>query len=68
MSLDALDLESSALVVIDMQNAFLHEKGTLGISGVNTQRLAAITPTLKSLIQRCQRAGMPVIWTVQEHL
>ena len=68
MSLDTLDLETSALVVIDMQNAFVHEKGTLGISGVNTQRLAAITPTLKALVQRCQAAGMPVIWTVQEHL
>ena len=67
MDLDALDLRTSALVVIDMQNAFVHDKGTLGVSGVNTQRLAAIVPAMKSLIERCQAAGMPVIWTVQEH-
>ena len=68
MSLEALEIESSALVVIDMQNGFLHEKGTLGISGVDTKRLAAITAPLKALVERCRAAGMPVIWTVQEHL
>ena len=67
MALDALDLKTTALVVIDMQNAFVHEKGTLGVSGVNTKRLAAIVPAMKTLIERCQAAGMPVIWTVQEH-
>jgi nicotinamidase-related amidase/catechol 2,3-dioxygenase-like lactoylglutathione lyase family enzyme len=67
MDLDALDLKTSALLVIDMQNAFVHEKGTLGISGVDTRRLAAIVPALKALIERCQKAGMPVVWTVQQH-
>jgi ureidoacrylate peracid hydrolase len=67
MALDALELKTSALLVIDMQNAFVHEKGTLGVSGVDTARLAAIVPTMKSLIERCQAAGMPVIWTLQEH-
>ncbi|MBI4207294.1 MAG: isochorismatase family protein [Betaproteobacteria bacterium] len=67
MVLDALELKTSALLVIDMQNAFVHEKGTLGVSGVNTRRLAAVVPAMKALIERCQAAGMPVIWTVQEH-
>lgn len=67
MVLDALELKTSALLVIDMQNAFVHEKGTLGVSGVNTRRLAAIVPAMKPLIERCRAAGMPVIWTVQEH-
>lgn len=67
MDLDALDLRTSALIVIDMQNAFVHDKGTLGVSGLDTKRLAAIVPAMKSLIERCQAAGMPVIWTVQEH-
>ncbi len=42
MSLEAVDLKTSALLVIDMQNAFVHDKGTLGISGVDTKRLSAI--------------------------
>jgi nicotinamidase-related amidase/catechol 2,3-dioxygenase-like lactoylglutathione lyase family enzyme len=67
MALEAIDSRSAALLVIDMQNGFLHEKGTLGISGVDTARLAAIVPALKRLIERCQRAAIPVIWTVQEH-
>lgn len=67
MVLDEIELKSSALLVIDMQNAFVHEKGTLGISGVDTRRLAAIVPAMKRLIERCQASGMPVIWTIQEH-
>ncbi|MCW5603044.1 MAG: isochorismatase family protein [Burkholderiales bacterium] len=67
MALDTLDLRSSALLVIDMQNAFVHDRGTLGVSGVNTKRLAAIVPAVKSLVERCRAAGVPVIWTVQEH-
>src|SRR5437868_6599739 len=67
MTLDTIDLKSAALLVIDMQNGFIHEKGTLGISGVNVGRLAAIVPAMKTLIERCHQAGVPVIWTVQEH-
>lgn len=66
-TLDALDLRTSALLVIDLQNAFVHDKGTLGVSGVDTQRLSAIVQPLAELIPKCQAAGMPVIWTVQEH-
>lgn len=67
MPLDTLDLKSSALLVIDMQNAFVHDQGTLGVSGVDTKRLAGIVPALKGLVEKAQAAGMPVIWTVQEH-
>jgi nicotinamidase-related amidase/catechol 2,3-dioxygenase-like lactoylglutathione lyase family enzyme len=67
MSLETLDYRKSALLVIDLQNAFIHEKGTLGISGVNTVRLSAIVSPLAKLIKRCQDVGIPVIWTMQEH-
>lgn len=67
MNLEALDYRKSALLVIDLQNAFIHEKGTLGISGVDTRRLSAIVPPLARLIKRCQDTGIPVIWTMQEH-
>lgn len=68
MTLDNLDSRTAALLVIDLQNAFIHDKGTLGISGVDTKRLSAIVPVLAELIPRCQAAGIPVIWTIQEHL
>lgn len=65
--LDDIELKTAALLVIDMQNAFIHEKGTLGVSGVDTKRLAAIIPAVKKLVEGCQAGGVPVIWTVQEH-
>src|SRR6185437_15917883 len=68
MALDLLDIRSAALLVIDMQNGFIHEKGTLGISGVDTGRLAKIVPAVKRLVERCEDVGLPVIWTVQQHL
>lgn len=67
MSLDALDLRKSALVVVDMQNGFCHEDGTLGRSGVDTDRLRAVLAPLRRVIERCQEVNMPVLWTVQEH-
>lgn len=66
-NLDGLDARTAALLVIDLQNAFVHEKGTLGISGVDTRRLSTIVPVLAELIPRCQAAGIPVIWTMQQH-
>ncbi len=65
--LDLLDIKKSALVVIDLQNAFCHKDGTLGRSGVDTDRLGAVIPNLRRVIETCQGAGMPVLWTVQEH-
>lgn len=67
MSLNELDVRTAALLVIDPQNAFLHEKGTLGVSGLDTKRLSAIVSPLKRLVERFQAAGIPVIWTMQEH-
>ncbi len=67
MTLENLDSRASALLVIDLQNAFVHDKGTLGVSGVDTKRLSSIVQPLAELIPRCQSAGIPVIWTVQEH-
>jgi ureidoacrylate peracid hydrolase len=66
MALEVMDIKSAALLVIDMQNGFVHEKGTLGISGLDTRRLAAVVPAQKRLIERCRQVGIPVIWTVQE--
>ena len=67
MNLELLDLRRTALLVVDMQNAFCHKEGTLGISGVDTEHLSSVVGPLRALIQRCQGVGMPVLWTLQEH-
>lgn len=67
MNLDLLDIRKTALVVVDMQNAFCHKQGTLGISGVDTDHLSSVVAPLRVLVRRCQAVNMPVLWTLQEH-
>jgi ureidoacrylate peracid hydrolase len=67
MNLDLLDIGKTALVVVDMQNAFCHKEGTLGISGVDTDHLSSVVGPLRALVRRCQAVNMPVVWTLQEH-
>lgn len=65
--LNNLNAKRSALVVIDLQNAFCHPKGTLGQSGLDVERLGSIVSPLRGVIERCHAVGMPVLWTLQEH-
>ena len=67
MSLELLQREKAALLVIDLQNAFCHRDGTLGKSGLDTDHLSSVVPPLRMIIQQCHQVGMPVLWTVQEH-
>lgn len=67
MSLQLIDRGKVALLVIDLQNAFCHEEGTLGKSGLDTKHLSSILPRLRKTIEECQGASIPVLWTVQEH-
>lgn len=68
MSLAALDPARTALLVIDMQNAFVHDEGTLGASGVDVRPAQATIAPHRLLIEACRAAGMPVLWTLQVHL
>jgi len=67
MALDSIDLRKSALIVVDLQNGFCHKDGTLGQSGLDTDHLGTVVPPLRKVIERCKQAGMPVLWTLQEH-
>ncbi len=62
-----IDPSDSALLVIDMQNGFVHPEGTFGIKGLNRNQLA-IVPSVRRLVRICREAGMPIIWSVQEHI
>ena len=66
--LSALDRGSSALLVIDMQNAFCHPQGTLGDSGVDVGPVQEVYEPLGRLVEAFGAANVPVIWTVQAHL
>lgn len=68
MNLDAVQASQAALLVIDMQNAFIHDAGTLGISGVDVVPAQQTVPVVRELAAAFQAAGLPVIWTKQIHL
>ena len=65
--LELLDPRKTALLVIDMQNAFCHREGTLGISGVDVEPAERAIPTVARLVGSCRSAGIPVIWSQQVH-
>ena len=67
-NLTVLDPDSAALLVIDMQNAFCHPEGTLGDSGVDVGPVQEVYEPLGGLVKAFKATGIPVIWTVQEHL
>jgi ureidoacrylate peracid hydrolase len=67
MSVDALSLETTALLVVDMQNAFCHPDGTLGISGVDVGPAVATIDPVRRLVEAARAASVPVLWTQQEH-
>jgi ureidoacrylate peracid hydrolase len=67
MSVDALAHETTALLVVDMQNAFCHPEGTLGISGVDVQPAVAAIEPVRRLVEAARAAKVPVLWTQQEH-
>jgi ureidoacrylate peracid hydrolase len=68
VSIELLDPARTALLVIDMQNAFVHDEGTLGSSGVDVAAAQATIAPHSRLIDACRAVGMPVIWTLQVHL
>ncbi|WP_033289008.1 isochorismatase family protein [Amycolatopsis jejuensis] len=67
-TLDLIPPERAALLVIDMQNAFCHEEGTLGLSGVPMEAARATIAPVRGLVEAFRDAGLPVVWTQQVHL
>lgn len=67
MTLDLLDPRATALLVIDMQNAFCHPEGTLGISGVDVEPAQRAIPVVAALVESCRSARIPVVWSQQVH-
>ncbi|MBL1177580.1 cysteine hydrolase family protein [Pantanalinema sp. GBBB05] len=56
-----------ALIVIDMQRDFMEPGGFGDALGNDVQRLQAIVPTLKQLLEGCRALGLPIFHTVEGH-
>lgn len=57
-----IDLARSALVVVDMQNDFIHEDGWFAGKGVDPVPLRAPVPAINRLSGFARDREMPVIW------
>lgn len=59
--------EETALLVIDMQNGFVHPESEMGRSPSGTAAQQAIVPSIARLAHQVRELGIPVIWSLQEH-
>lgn len=57
-----IDLATSAVVVVDMQNDFLHPDGWFPRAGVDPAPLRAVIPAVAEVVAAARAAGVPVIW------
>jgi ureidoacrylate peracid hydrolase len=58
----AVDLGSTALVVVDVQNDFCHPDGWLASIGVDVSPARAIIDPLRRAVPALRRLGVPVVW------
>ena len=53
--------DQTALIIVDMQNCFLHPEGTFGKLGLDVAPLQKAIPGCVALAEAARRAGVPVI-------
>ena len=53
----------SALVLIDLQNDFLHPDGWYATSGVDVTHMRRVIEPTRSLVAAARRKGVPLVWT-----
>lgn len=64
---EKVDPSHAALLVVDMQNDFVHPDGALAKNGGNAEPTQAIVPALNRLIADARSAGVPVIFIRAAH-
>ena len=57
-----IDLGKSAVVVVDMQNAFASKKGMLDIAEVDISGAPAVIRSIATVLEAARRAGVPVVY------
>ncbi len=57
-----LNIEQTALIIIDMQNDFCHKKGWLSSIGVDTEPLSNISTTINNITSISRIVGIPIVW------
>ncbi|MEY4760158.1 MAG: hypothetical protein RLZZ200_14 [Pseudomonadota bacterium] len=57
-----LDLGKTAVIVVDMQNAFASPKGLLDLAGVDISGAAAVVQTIAQILSAARGAGIQVVY------
>jgi ureidoacrylate peracid hydrolase len=57
-----VDFQKSAVLVVDMQNAFATKGGMLDIAGMDISGAGAVVNTIGSVLNTARRAGIPVVY------
>ncbi len=61
---DHIDPTSTALLLIDLQNDFLHADGAYARAGVSSAEIAALPQRLEPLVTAARTAGIPILATL----
>lgn len=67
MTRQLLDTSRTALIVVDMQNGFCHPDGALA-QVMSVKETSSVIPGVRDLVEAAHDAGVPVIWSHQEHI
>lgn len=59
--------ENSALLIIDMQNGFIHADGSLSRMGLDTSRTSIVIEPIQKLKKEFKAQGRPVIYIQHTH-
>ena len=57
-----VDFERSAVVVVDMQNAFASKGGTLDIAGTDLSGAPAVVRVIRAVLDAARPAGVPIVY------
>jgi ureidoacrylate peracid hydrolase len=57
-----LDLQSSALIVVDMQNAFASKGGVFDLAGIDISKAAEVTGVIRRILEGARKAGIAVVY------
>ncbi len=57
-----VDLEKSAVVVVDMQNAFASKNGMLDIAGADLSGAQSVVNVIRQVLTAARHAGIPVVY------
>lgn len=58
----SLDLDRTALIVVDMQNAFASPGGMLDLAGIDVRAARDVIANTRMVCEAARRAGLPVVY------